>query len=59
MDSGAKFARSGGCLLAFSVLAGAFIGLVFGQPSIGLLAGSALGMILVVAVFLLDRNRSS
>lgn len=56
MESGAKFARSGGCLLAFSVVAGTFVGTILGQSSIGFLAGSALGMILVLAVFLLDRR---
>ena len=52
----AKYARSGGSLLAFSVLAGAFVGALLGQPSIGFLAGSALGLVLVIAVLLLDRR---
>ena len=56
MDQSGKLARSGGCLLAFAVLAGTFVGLVLGQPSIGFLAGSALGLVLVIAVFLLDRR---
>ena len=56
MESGRNISRSGGCLLAVSVLAGAFVGLVFGQPSIGFLAGSALGLLLVLAVFLIDRR---
>jgi hypothetical protein len=56
MENGGKLARSSGCLLAFSLLAGTFVGLTLGQPSIGFLAGSALGLILVIAVFLLDRR---
>ena len=56
MEPAGKLSRSGGCLLAFSVLAGAFVGLIFGQPSIGFLAGSAIGLVLVLAVFLLDRR---
>ena len=56
MKSGANFARSGGCLLAFSVVAGALVGTVMGQPSIGILAGSALGFALVMTVFVLDRR---
>ena len=56
MEPAGKYSRSGGCLLAFSVLAGAFVGLIFGQPSIGFLAGSAIGLVLVLAVFLLDRR---
>ena len=56
MDQGRNLSRSGGCLLAFSVLAGTFVGLLFGQLSIGFLAGAALGLILVIAVYLLDRR---
>ena len=57
MEQGGKLARSGGCLLAFSVVAGRRSSARFlGQPSIGFLAGSALGMVLVIAVFLLDRR---
>jgi hypothetical protein len=56
VNQGANLTRSGGCLLAFSVVAGVLVGTMFGQPSIGFLAGSALGMVLVVAVFLLDRR---
>jgi mannose/fructose/N-acetylgalactosamine-specific phosphotransferase system component IIC len=56
METGRNPARAGGCLLAFSLVAGTFVGLVLGQPSIGFLAGSALGLALVVGVFLLDRR---
>ena len=56
MEDGGKLARSGGCLLAFALLAGTFVGMVLGQPSIGFLAGSALGLILVITIFLLDRK---
>lgn len=56
METGRNLSRSGGCLLAFSVVAGAFVGTIFGQPSIGFLAGSALGLVLVIAVLLLDRR---
>jgi hypothetical protein len=56
MEDSGRLARSGGCLLAFALLAGTFVGMVLGQPSIGFLAGSALGLILVIAVFLLDRR---
>jgi mannose/fructose/N-acetylgalactosamine-specific phosphotransferase system component IIC len=56
MEDGRNLSRSGGCLLAFSVVAGVFVGMILGQPSIGFLAGSALGLILVLTVFLLDRR---
>ena len=56
MESPRPVARSGGCLLAFSVIAGAVVGTIMGQPSIGFLAGSGLGLALVVAVLLLDKR---
>jgi hypothetical protein len=56
MEPARPFTRSGGCLLAFSVIAGAAVGTIFGQPSIGFLAGSALGLALVITVVLLDRR---
>jgi hypothetical protein len=56
MGNGGSLSRSGGCLLAFAVVAGAFVGTILGQPSIGFLAGSALGLALVIIVFLLDRR---
>jgi mannose/fructose/N-acetylgalactosamine-specific phosphotransferase system component IIC len=56
MEDGRNLSRSGGCLLAFSVVAGTVVGTIMGQPSIGFLAGSALGLVLVLAVFVLDRR---
>jgi len=56
METGRHFTRSGGCLLAFSLVAGAAVGTILGQPSIGILAGSALGFVLVIVVLLLDRR---
>jgi hypothetical protein len=56
MDSGRNLARSGGCLLALSVIGGTFVGTILRQPSIGFLAGAALGLVLALAVFLVDRR---
>ena len=56
MEPARNYTRSGGCLLAFSVIAGVVVGTILGQPSIGFLAGSALGLALVVAVLLLDKR---
>ena len=58
MDSPRHVTRSGGCLLAFSLVAGAAVGTILGQPSIGILAGSALGFVLVIVILLLDRRNS-
>ncbi|HEV7660253.1 MAG TPA: hypothetical protein VGO55_10440 [Allosphingosinicella sp.] len=52
-----KAARSGGVLLALSLLAGALIGVFAGQPSIGFLAGAGIGLALLTLVWLLDRRR--
>jgi hypothetical protein len=51
-----KNAQAGGVLLAMSIVAGAVGGAIGGQASVGVLAGFAVGMILLVAVWLLDRR---
>lgn len=42
----------GGAPLAALILLGTLVGLVFGQPSIGILAGLALGVIVAIAIWL-------
>lgn len=49
--------RSAGIILAISPVAGAVIGGLMGQPSIGLLAGIAVGGAIAVAFWLLDKQR--
>lgn len=49
--------RAAGGLLALSILAGAIIGVVFQQSTIGLLAGSAIGAAIALAFWLADRKR--
>ena len=49
---------AGGFLLAISLLAGAIIGAGRGQASIGFVAGLAVGLVLLVAVWLIDRVRT-
>jgi hypothetical protein len=49
------FPRAGGFLLAVAILAGTFAGLAAGQASIGFLAGLGAGLLLLGAVWLLDR----
>ena len=48
--------RSGGALLAAAILLGVVAGTFAGQPSIGFLAGLAVGLILLGAVWLIDRR---
>ena len=56
MEPRGRSTRAGGCLLAFSLVAGAIGGAYVHQPSIGFLAGLAAGLILLLAVWLLDRR---
>lgn len=48
--------RAGGVLLAAAIVAGAAGGVLAGQPSIGLLAGASVGLLLLLAFWLLDRR---
>jgi hypothetical protein len=48
---------AGGCLLAAAILLGALIGVSLGQPSIGILAGTAVGTAAALVVWLRDRAR--
>ena len=45
----------GGIFLTIGPIAGLAIGAAFGQPSAGLLAGIAVGVILALAVWLITR----
>ena len=49
--------RAAGALLALSIIAGAGIGAAFGQPTIGILAGIAIGLAITIAVWWRDRAR--
>ena len=50
-------ARSGGSLLAISIIAGSIGGTIGGQPSVGVLVGVAAGLVMLAAVWLTDRRR--
>jgi uncharacterized membrane protein (UPF0136 family) len=49
--------QAGGFLLALSIIAGTLIGGLMGQPSLGLLVGTAIGIAIAVAIWLVDRAR--
>ncbi len=51
--------KAGGALIAIFTLLGAVGGVIFGQPSIGLLAGFGFGCALAIVVWLRDRSASS
>ena len=48
--------RAGGFLIAASTLIGTSIGVAFGQPSIGVLAGTGFGSGLALLIWLKDRK---
>lgn len=48
---------AGGSLLALSLIAGSIFGATRGQASLGFVAGLAVGLVLLTAVWLVDRAR--
>ena len=58
MTSGRKnHATGSGAIIALLILAGTIIGGLMGQPSIGLLTGAGLGILIAILPYLLDRPR--
>ncbi|MDQ4088102.1 MAG: hypothetical protein M3177_08880 [Pseudomonadota bacterium] len=55
-EPSSRFPRAGGALLAGSILCGVLMGAFAGETSIGFLGGLALGLVLLGAVWLLDRR---
>ena len=49
--------RAGGCFLTLFILAGFAGGLAIGDPMMGVLIGTAAGMVVAIAVWLFDRAR--
>ncbi|KKC27452.1 hypothetical protein [Sphingomonas sp. SRS2] len=52
-----KASRAGGAIIALSIMAGAIIGNILGQPSIGMVGGTAIGVAIALALYLYDRKR--
>ena len=52
-----KAGSAGGCFIAGLVPAGAVIGGLLGQPSIGMLSGLGLGVAIAIAIWLRERKR--
>lgn len=51
-----RASTAGGFLLAVSIIIGAIVGSILREPSMGFLAGTAVGVILLGAVWLKDRQ---
>jgi uncharacterized membrane protein len=49
--------RAGGCFLTTCILAGFIVGLLIRNPMKGVLIGTAVGMVIAVLVWLIDRWR--
>jgi uncharacterized membrane protein len=49
--------RGGGCLIAAGLVIGPVVGLIFGQTSMGLFAGLAIGIVAAIVLTVLDRRR--
>lgn len=49
--------QAGGFLLAIAILVGTVVGGLKGQPTIGLLAGLAIGLVAAAALWLVDRQK--
>ena len=53
----ASTSKAGGCFLTLCILAGFPLGLALGNPMKGILIGTGAGIVVAVAVWLLDRRR--
>ena len=49
-------ARAGGSILAGCIIAGVIGGVILGQPSIGFLAGTGIGVAVAILLWLKDRR---
>lgn len=48
--------RAAGAIIAFTVIAGAIVGTMQGQPTIGLFAGLGIGVLIALLLWLRDRS---
>jgi uncharacterized membrane protein (UPF0136 family) len=57
MSKGKHNPTGAGAIIALLILAGAIGGGMMGQPSIGLLAGLALGIVIALLLYLRERGK--
>jgi multisubunit Na+/H+ antiporter MnhB subunit len=48
---------AGGFFIAAGMLGGAIAGVIFNQPSIGMVAGLAFGIVVAIVIWAMDRKR--
>jgi len=57
MSQGRKNPTGAGAIIALLILGGTIVGGFMGQPSIGLLSGTALGVGIAIILWLRERSR--
>jgi uncharacterized protein YqgC (DUF456 family) len=50
--------QAGGFWLVLAIIVGTVVGLFVGQPSAGILIGTAIGIVAVLMQYVVDRNRT-
>ena len=53
-----RSSQAGGLFLMMAILAGAIWGLSIGQPMLGILRGTGIGIVVALTVWLIDRRRA-
>ena len=49
--------KAGGCFLTLCIVAGCAAGIAIGNPMKGILIGTGIGILLAIALWLIDRRR--
>ena len=49
--------RAAGAFIALGLIIGPLVGIAFGQPTLGLLAGLGVGLVIAIGQWLFDRAR--
>jgi uncharacterized membrane protein (UPF0136 family) len=57
MSQGRKTPTGAGAIIALLILGGTIVGGLMGQPSIGLLAGTAVGILIALLLWLRERGQ--
>lgn len=57
MNGRSQYSRAGGSILAVSIIGGTIAGMIAGQSSIGFIAGTVVGLALLLLVWVGDRKR--
>ncbi|MGS1016847.1 hypothetical protein [Allosphingosinicella humi] len=57
MNAPQTSSQAGGFIIAAAIMVGVVAGAIAGQPSIGVLAGTAIGIALAIWIWLRDRAR--